>query len=116
MEIKQLLTAVTVVGAGNAVAIDTDKLVNGAIPILIYGGIGAIAAEIEIQGTIATNAEVAAGTCNWEVIEGGIFREEIATALIAPFSHIRANITSYTNGTISIRTGISRGLIFVGPA
>lgn len=115
MDIKQLLTAAIAIGAGNAVPIDSSKLVNGAIPILIHGEVGPVEAEIEIQGTIATQSEVDLGTCNWEAIEGGLFRKETATALIAPFSHIRANVVAYTCGTISIRTGISSGLMPVNP-
>ncbi len=101
MDVKQLLLDVTSDANGAPVKIGDYRGINGPIPFLIYGS--GISATINIQGTIATDDEVAAATCTWITIDGGDFTTEKATALFAPFTHVRGQVTSYSAGTISMR-------------
>ena len=90
-------------GSGSPLEIGDFRLMNGAIPILLHG---TFSATIEIQATIALNDDVVLGNCNWVTIEGGTFTDEVATALFAPFTHIKGYVSSYTSGTINLKVGI----------
>lgn len=103
MDVYTLISANAATITGNPVKIGDYRLINGAIPFLIYGEDATITATINIQGTVATDAEVSAGTAKFITIDGGSFTSQAATALIAQFSHIRAQISSYSAGTISVR-------------
>ena len=101
MEIVQLLHNTHADADGQAKPIGDFRLINGPIAFLIYGP--NINATINIQGTIATQDEVNDGTANWVTVEGGSFTEEKATALFVQFTHMRAQVDSYSAGTISVR-------------
>lgn len=76
----------------------------GVIPLHIYAAAGATGS---IQGVLATGANEAADTDDatglWENIDGGDlsnFSSGGCTALFAPFTHIRLNVTA---GTVRAR-------------
>lgn len=101
MEIVQLLEDVTANTEGQPVAIGDFRIINGPISLLVYGS--GISATVNIKGTIATQDEVNEGTATFETITGGSFTDAAATALITQFTHIRADVESYSAGTISAR-------------
>ena len=101
MDVITLLDEITADADGTAYKVGDYRLVNGPIAFLIYGD--NISATVNIQGTIATDAEVTAGTAPFRTINGGSFTEEAATALVAQFSHIRGQVISYSSGTVSLR-------------
>jgi hypothetical protein len=93
-------------GAGTHVAVGDFRLMNGAIPILLYGGSAGFVATVGIQGTIALPDDANSGNCKWITIEGGEFTEETASALFAPFTHLRGYVSAYTSGTINLKIGL----------
>jgi len=100
MQIQILLDGVTATGAGEAYAISARRTEFGAIPILVSG---ITTATVILEGTIASEQEVREGSAIWKPIQGASWSSDIADGLFTAFSHIRANVTSYTAGTITVR-------------
>jgi len=116
MHIRQLLAATSGTTTGTPIKLDWDRLMNGGVPLTISREISPLVnVKIEIQGAIATQAEVALGTANFENVEGGAFTKEGAYALVVHFPYIRAVIYRHTKGTVSIRVIKYRGLLHVSP-
>ena len=87
---------------GNPVAIDRHALRDGgSLPIVITGIVNA---TVSLQATIATKAEVDAGTANWEQISSAAWTANVSDGLFTPFTHIRGVITSWVAGTITMKT------------
>lgn len=102
MEIINLLSNAISSEVGSAISIGDFRMINGPIPIHIYGE--NIAATIEIQGTLAIQEDVniSASTATFTTIENGTFYVKTLTALFAPVTHLRANISAYTSGTVNV--------------
>ncbi len=116
MHIRQLLSATAGTVTGTPVRIDWTRNINGGVPITISHEVGPLVnVRIEIQGAIATQAEVALGTANFETIEGGIFTKEGAYGVVMVYPYMRAVITRHTRGTVSIRLAESVGLMPITP-
>ena len=106
MEIMQLCSASVATGAGDTFKLSGWRMPLGAIPIQIYTTQAtAFNGTVKLEGTIATEAEVFAGTERWSDIDGALWTSEIIDAIFAQCTHIRSNITQYTSGAISIRIG-----------
>ena len=103
MKIYELLNAAAATGEGDSVAIKGYRTQEGYIPIQIFG---TFVGTVILEGTIAPETDVTAGTATWSEIKGARFGSAACTALVCPFTHIRANVLSYTSGSISVRVQI----------
>jgi hypothetical protein len=103
MDVIQLLSLATGSRIGPTVPIGDFRLINGPIPIHIYGD--NIVATVEIQGTLATQGDVniSSSDATFTTIENGSFTAKTITALFSQVSHIRAYVSSYTSGTVGVR-------------
>jgi len=100
MEIKTLLNGVVATGAGSALRLDEFRCKDGPIPFVVSG---ISTATVVIQGAIATDDEVTAGTAAWETITDKSFTADCCNEITAAYTHIRANVTVYTGGTIYVK-------------
>ena len=94
------LCTATGTGAGSPVAIPAARMLVGSIPIHVSG---TFVGTVAVEGTIATQSEVDGLTAVWTQIEGGSFTTPTLTAVFTAPTHIRANVTAYTSGTINIK-------------
>ena len=103
--IYTLLDGVTATGAGGAVKL-TQKRTN-IFPSSIHVS-GIVAGDVvSIEGTIATEAEIDAGTCTWTEINGGSFTADSLDSIATNFSGIRANLTANAGGgTVTVKIEI----------
>ena len=106
MEVLQLCSASTATEAGSAFKLGGWRMALGSIPVQIYTTQAtAFVGTVKLQGTIATDADVAAGTNHWSDINGALWTAETIDALFAQPEYIRTYITAYTSGAISVRAG-----------
>jgi hypothetical protein len=102
MDVKQLLDNEGTTGAfsSEALKIGDYRLINGAIPVMVYG---TFTGTVQIEGTIATDEEVADDTAEWMALVGGSFTSAGIMALFTQVSHIRATI-DISDGGVSVRS------------
>lgn len=100
MDIHVLLDGVTGTGAGTPVKINEKRIISGPIPFQLSG---ITTATVVVEGTIATQAEVDAGTAVWEILVNGSFTSDTADGILTAFPYIRGNVTAYTAGTITAK-------------
>ena len=100
MKTIDLLVAKAATGEGTAFAIDAKRTSYGSIPIQVLGTFNA---TVILEGTISGQAEVDAATASWSPISGASWTDESCDALFCAFTHIRANVTVYLNGSVSVR-------------
>ena len=106
MEVYQLCNASMATGPGSAFKLGGWRLALGSIPVQIYTTQAtAFVGTVKLQGTIATDEDVAAGINHWSDINGAVWTAETIDALFAQPMHIRSYITAYTSGQISVRIG-----------
>jgi len=99
--IVTLINGATGTMTGTAVKLDTNRFKQGgSIPILISG---ITTATVSLEATIATDAEVNAGTAMWEQIMAAEWSADTCDDLIAAYTHIRGRVTAHTAGTIYMR-------------
>ena len=95
MEVKTLLSAVTAAGAGTAVQPPTGSGANYArkFPLIVSGITTAtVTIQVSLDGTI------------WEDLSA--ITADVATSVDVTFNWIRANVTAYTSGTITVQLGV----------
>ena len=106
MEIKQLLNGSQATGAGSSFRLSGWRLPLGSIPVQIYTTQAtAFVGTVKLQGSITTGGELNAGNNRWTDIDNALWTEETIDALFAQPSYIRAYVTEYTSGAISVRIG-----------
>lgn len=74
------------------------------IGILIFG---TFVASVEIECTIATDAEVDAATATWKTLSGASWTDPESVSIALPFTHFRFKVV-WTSGT-SISVKIFKG-------
>lgn len=90
----KLLNAVTATGAGASHKL-TEQRRNLTYPIVIHGITTAtVVIEASFDGT------------NWVPVTGGTITADSGITLDVPFPFMRANVTSYTSGTITAWLGV----------
>lgn len=105
MNIIKFFEDQTSVGISDHLKLGDRYQTNGgtAIPFQIVGITNAI---VVLEATIATDHEVQFGTAKWTPIFDMSFSADTCVGLFIPFPYIRANITNYTSGVISVKTYI----------
>jgi hypothetical protein len=99
-----LLSAVATTGAGSPVKVDPNRVaLGGPIPIQISG---VTTATVVIQATLASAQAVREGTATWENITDASWTADCLDVLSAVFPWIRANVTAFTSGTITVKAFI----------
>ena len=97
-----LLDAVGATGPGPIVRMDINiTRQGGSIPILLSG---VITATVQLEGTIATDYDINKNLAVFEAISNAVWTADTADGLFTPFTHIRANVVSWTAGTITMKT------------
>ena len=93
MEIVQLCKDISEDTVGRIVKLQGSRMEQGPIPVQVYTNDDSpFAATIEIEGTIASDTEVDAGTAVWSVIGGASWTHPTLDALFAQPTHIRAKV------------------------
>jgi len=103
MNIITFLDAATSTATSSAIRVNDKRIISGPIPVTISG---ITTATVVFEGAIATQAEVDAGTANFELMAQGSFTEDAADGILTAFPFIRARISDYTAGTITVRAYI----------
>ena len=107
MHIHTLLDGVTAIGASDPIKVADILRVHQSdidhIPIHIYG---TFTATVKIEGTLSTDEEIENGTAQFTQITGMAFTSPALTSINEAFSHIRANVTAYTSGSIFVKAGL----------
>lgn len=102
--VYQLCSSCATSGAGTAFKLDGWRMALGPIAVQIYTTQAtAFVGTVKLQGTIASDDEVSAGTEHWSDISGAEWSTETIDALFAKMPYIRTYISSYTSGQISVR-------------
>ena len=99
MDVVQVLDAEDTTGSSSAVKIGNYRLINGSIPIMVYGS---FTGTVQIEGTISTDDEVADNSAVWLPLVGGSFTSTGFMALFTQVSHIRATV-DLSGGAVSVR-------------
>lgn len=94
-----LLVAKGSTGAGNPVACPPE-VNQWPMAIEVFG---TFVGTVILEGTIATQAEVNAGTATWLPITGASWTVPTLAAITCPVSHLRANVTAWTSGAVNVR-------------
>ena len=103
-EVYQLCDASTATGAGDAFKLVGWRMALGPIVVQVYTTQAtAFVGTVKLQGAIASEAEVSAGTEHWTDIDGAEWSSETIDALFAKTPYIRTYISAYTSGQISVR-------------
>ncbi|MFC1524354.1 hypothetical protein ACFL6N_06145 [Thermodesulfobacteriota bacterium] len=98
MKFHKLLDAVEASGPGSALTVNPMRVDYGrTYPILITG----IAAGDVVQLEVCTTE---GGT--YVPLDGGEFTEDGAWAIASFYPFIRANVTTYVSGTITVEIGV----------
>lgn len=103
-EIFQLCSLASVSGNSDAFALPGWRMVLGPIAVQVYTTQAtAFVGTVKLQGTIASDVEIANNTAHWSDIDGASWTTETIDALFAKTPYIRASIATYTSGQISVR-------------
>ena len=94
-----LLPAVSAAGPGYPVACP-QELPGKSVGIQVSG---TFVGTVILEGTIATQAEVNGATAAWTAITGASWTVPALASLTLAYTHIRANVTAYTSGSITVR-------------
>lgn len=94
-----LLVAKAATGAGNPVACPPE-INQWPMGVEVFG---TFVGTVILEGTIATQAEVNGSTATWLPITGASWTTPTLAQITAPYTHIRANVTAYTSGSINAR-------------
>ena len=100
LTIVKLLDGATSTVTGKPVKMPTKRVHGaGSIPFVLSG---ITVANVVLEATIATQREVDEGTAQWEQIQSASWSADIADGIFTAFSHIRARVSAYTSGTITL--------------
>jgi hypothetical protein len=103
-EIYQLASSLATTGAGTVFKLPGWRMGAGPIAVQIYTTQAtAFVGTVKLQGAIASETEISAGTEHWSDINGASWTAETVDALFAKTPYIRVYVSSYTSGQISIR-------------
>jgi len=103
-EIYQLASSLATTGAGTVFKLPGWRMGAGPIAVQIYTTQAtAFIGTVKLQGAIASETEIAANTATWTDIQGASWTEAAVDALYAKTPYIRAYISAYTSGQISVR-------------
>jgi hypothetical protein len=94
-----LLDAAAAVVTGNPVFCPPEKNI-APTGIEVFG---TFVGTVILEATIASQDEVNAATAVWQAITGSSWTAPALTSIATPWSHIRARVTAYTSGAISVR-------------
>lgn len=94
------LVSSATVGEGTPRVVDQERSLLGPIPIQVTG---TFVGTVKLEGTLSEQVEVDGDTALWSVIGGGEWSEPACDALTTAFTHIRANITAISSGTITLK-------------
>lgn len=94
-----LLDAAAAVSTGNPVFCPPEKNI-APTGIEVFG---TFVGTVILEATIASQAEVAADSAVWQAITGASWTAPALVSIGTPWSHIRARVTDYTSGNISVR-------------
>lgn len=97
---QTILNAAAVVGHGAAYAFPLPECNWQKLGVQVQGTFVGTAV---LEGTIATQAEVNALTAVWAPITGASWTGPGIAGVETPFTHIRANVTAWTSGAITMR-------------
>ena len=95
MTTKYLLSAVEESGAGTALALNNTSLTNMCQYPIAISGISGDTVRLEVSFDNTTFVPLADGE----------FTTDVATVLTCPYNYIRANVTTYSAGTITVAIG-----------
>jgi hypothetical protein len=96
---QNLLAAATATGAGSP-AQCAPELAWKPTGIQVFG---TFTGTVILEGTIATKDEIDGATAVWTPVSGASWTAAGIASLTLPYTHIRANVTAYTNGSINVR-------------
>jgi hypothetical protein len=103
-EVYQLRSASSATGAGSTFKLAGWRMGLGPIAVQIYSTqVTAFVGAVKLQGTIASEDEVSAGTERWSDIDGASWTAETIDALFAKPLYIRSFVSSCTTGVIGVR-------------
>ena len=106
MQIQHLINGATGNVTGEPIKLDRHRQnMAGNLPIQIFVTAGTYGATVTIEATLShvdIDTAVREGTAVWSPVANGVFTAETADALIVPFPYIRAVISGYTSGTVSV--------------
>jgi hypothetical protein len=94
-----LLAAAASALTGAAIAIPSDAH-NRPLGVTVTG---TFVGTVILEATVATQAEVNAATAVWAPVTGASWTAPAAVGINAPFTHIRARVSAYTSGAITVK-------------
>lgn len=97
---QALLSAAGATGAGPDYAIPLPECNWQKMGVEVQG---TFVGTVILEGTIATQAEVNALTAVWLPLAGASWTVPTLTGVDAPVTHVRANVTAYTSGAITVK-------------
>ena len=100
MQIVTLASAATATGAGATRILDERRMDNGPIPLQISG---TFVGTVKLEGSISTEQEINESTAVWSPINGGEWTTPTCDSLFCSFPYIRANVTAFTSGSITVK-------------
>jgi len=96
-----LLNNVAALGAGPWLKIPPLRLEKGSIPFQLIGA--AFVGTVSLEATLDGDQAVEEDTARASLINGGSFTNtDVADVLFGAYPHIRANVTSYTGGNLTV--------------
>ena len=102
--VYQLCSSCATSGAGTAFKLEGWRMALGPIAVQIYTTQAtAFVGTVKLQGAIASESEVAAGTEHWSDIDGAYWVSEKIDTLSFKTPYIRAYVPTLSTGAISIR-------------
>jgi len=107
MHVQTLLDNVAASGSGTEIPVRGDKIARqGPIPVHVFGT--SFVGTVILEGTIAEQSEVDGISCTWSPINGASWTNQngICEVLFCSFTHIRANVTVYTSGNVTVKVWI----------
>jgi len=103
-QVYQLCSASAATGAGSTIKMDGWRMGLGPIAVQIYTTQAtAFVGTVKLQGSIATELEVQAGTEHWSDVNGAGWSAEMIDALFIKTPYMRTFVSSWTSGEISVR-------------
>jgi len=106
MQIQFLIEGATGNITGEPVQLDRFRQNRGGnLPIQVFKTAGSFVATVALEGTLShedIDMAVRDGTAIWTPIANGSYTAETCDSLFVAFPYIRAVISGYTSGTISV--------------
>jgi len=100
MQTLFLIDSVTGNIVGEPVKLDRNRQnMPGNMPMQIRG---IVTATVQLQSTLDTDLKVRDGTAIWTPIANGTYTADVCDSLFVAFPYIRAVVTGYSSGTISV--------------